>query len=91
MNPYKTTQKDVDALTEAPIGINKGARYCPFAEFHSYVMGFYGKGGLYDINLTPDELMRATIERLKDDADLFEGDTVDREAIRDIVLANRQA
>ena len=55
-------------------------------EFIEYVLSFYGAGGLYDINASDDEVKKAIRIRLLNDNLPFEGDTVDREAIRDIIL-----
>lgn len=60
----------------------------PVKEFSSYMMDFYGKGGLYDYGFTADEILQGTVEYIQSGRD-FEGDSVDREAIRDIILANR--
>lgn len=55
-------------------------------EFIKYVLSFYGPGGLYDFNASVDEVKKAIRIRLLNDDVPFEGDTVDREAIRDIIL-----
>jgi hypothetical protein len=61
-------------------------------EFVEYVFGFYGKGGLYEDffknkPVTKVEIRQATKLRIK--TGQFEGDTFDREAVRDIMLASR--
>ena len=81
------TQKQVNALTEAPIGKVVG-QFDFVKEFHSYMFSFYGKGGLYDEDFTADEILAGTVQYIQSGRE-FEGDSVDREAIRDIVLANR--
>lgn len=58
-------------------------------EFYDYFMSFYGDGGLYDFGATKEEIDQALEIRkntpiYKDVP--FEGDTVDREIIRDIIL-----
>jgi len=60
-------------------------------EFVDYVESFYGDGGIYDLgftvtregiwNATSIHLMRLTAERSE-----FEGDTVDREMVRDLMI-----
>lgn len=60
-------------------------------EFVDYVESFYGDDGIYDLgftvtreriwNATSVHLMRLTAER-----ETFEGDTVDREIVRDIMI-----
>lgn len=64
-------------------------------EFVDYVMGFYGKGEIYDIGATREEVWQATCIRIKRNADnplngiSFEADSLDREAVRDIILEVR--
>ena len=64
-------------------------------EFVDYVMSFYGKDGIYDIGATRDEVWNATCIRIKINADMplngisFEGDSIDRESVRDIILELR--
>lgn len=61
-------------------------------EFVDYVMGFYGTGGIYDIGATRDEVLMATGVRkgiCKWTVVKYEGDTIDREAVRDIILDMR--
>lgn len=61
-------------------------------DFVDYVMSFYGKGGLYDFGATPTEVRRALNVRLAIRQDVeFDGDTLDREMVRDIMLANRSS
>lgn len=59
-------------------------------EFVEYVLGFYGENGIYDMGATKEEILVATgirIERKKDIP--FQGDTLDREMVRDIILEAR--
>ena len=56
--------------------------------FLSYVLQFYGPGGLYDIKMTPDEADRGT-RIIKMLAREFVGDSIDREKVRDIVRVMR--
>lgn len=55
--------------------------------FVNYVFDFYGKGGIYDFGATRKEIREALTIRLNTRADTpFEGDSVDREMVRDILL-----
>lgn len=65
--------------------------------FIDYVHSFYGKGGLYDLGATKEEITLATAVYLKDlaqepyDPDAvsrltFAGDSVDRENVREVLL-----
>lgn len=57
--------------------------------FIEYVLDFYGKGGLYDIGATKAMVIAATIKRLEKYPDTpFEGDSLDREWVRDIIWDN---
>ena len=61
-------------------------------EFIKYMLDFYGKGALYDIGATREEILIATSFRLATCSWLgirFEGDTGDREAVRDIIFMRR--
>lgn len=64
-------------------------------EFVDYVMSFYGKGEIYDIGATREEVWSATCIRIKRNADMplngisFEGDSLDRESVRDLILEMR--
>lgn len=56
------------------------------SEFHSYVLSFYGDGGLYDIGATEEEVKKAT-DIVKSDVSIdFEGDSIDRERVRDVIV-----
>jgi len=62
--------------------------------FIDYLDEFYSDGGIYPIGLTRDESLIATGVRIGVCKWLnlpFEGDTIDREAVRDIVLDMRVA
>ncbi len=65
-------------------------------EFVDYVMNFYGKGEIYDIGATREEVWQATCVRLKRtigqplNGISFEADSLDREAVRDIILEIRK-
>ena len=59
-------------------------------EFIEYVLLFYGDGGIYDINATKEEVVEALNVRLKIRKDIpFDGDSFDRELVRDIILGSR--
>jgi len=55
-------------------------------EFYTYVLSFYGKGGLYPMNATLTDVKAATKEYKKHLDAPFEGDSMDREAVRDILI-----
>jgi hypothetical protein len=55
-------------------------------DFIDYVLDFYGAGGCYDFGATEQMAIAATIERLETYPHTpFDGDTVDRELVRDIM------
>lgn len=61
-------------------------------EFKKYFWSFYGKTGLYPNTLqglTSLEFHNALDTRLANKALEFDGDTFDREIVRDIILAAR--
>ncbi len=64
-------------------------------EFVDYVWSFYGPGQIYGDYfknaLTKTELKRAIKEHLANPPFPFDGDSVDREYVRDIMLKNREA
>lgn len=55
-------------------------------EFIEYVMSFYAKDGIYDIGATRREVELAIGIRLGRTEIPFDGDSIDREMIRDIIL-----
>ena len=62
--------------------------------FTQYLLDFYGPNGIYDYNFTVSEINLATqLYQCRMTADYdqeeFEGDSVDRERVRDIVLQYR--
>lgn len=62
-------------------------------EFVDYVLSFYGTGGIYDMGATREEIIKAVNVRLTCELYSlmpFDGDSIDREAVRDIILATRQ-
>lgn len=64
------------------------------SEFHSYVMDFYGSNGIYPLKRNGRPLTLAAVKQasaqllrnLRDHRWEFEGDTVDRERVRDLLL-----
>jgi len=59
-------------------------------EFVKYMLDFYGVGGIYDIGASNEEILVATGIRIERHKDIeFEGDSLDREKIRDIILEVR--
>lgn len=64
-------------------------QFNPIQNFNSYMMDFYGAGGLYDYEFTPDEITEGTVLYIQSGRE-FIGDSVDREAIRDIILEKRK-
>lgn len=59
--------------------------------FVDYVMSFYGKGGIYDMGATEEEVKIALNIRMKLRQDIeFDGDSFDREIVRDIILAMKE-
>lgn len=63
-----------------------------YKEFSTYVHGFYGPGEIYDLGFTLEEIKQA-IKIRKAHPNLkkipFDGDSFDREYVRDIVLKMR--
>ena len=62
-------------------------------EFVDYVESFYGDGGIYDcqfgFKVTREHIWNATsihLMRLERERSEFEGDTVDREMVRDLII-----
>jgi hypothetical protein len=60
--------------------------------FIEYVMSFYNdKDGIYPIaGLTTDDVKKALEERLENSSVSFQGDSIDREAVRDIIIKNME-
>jgi hypothetical protein len=58
-------------------------------EFIEYVLSFYGHGEMYDMGVSRDDVLLATGMRLALRKDIdFDGDTLDREMVRDILIEN---
>ena len=61
-------------------------------QFVEYCLSFYGPGGIYPLNFTERQIRLATELyqlKLKQGLETFEGDTVDRENVRDLILEFR--
>lgn len=62
--------------------------------FTDYVLSFYGPNEIYghffNHTLSREEVTQAIEERLQDDSFPFDGDSADRERVRDIIEKNRQ-
>jgi hypothetical protein len=69
-------------------GYRDGERLTRHAEFIRYCLDFYGPGGIYDIGATAAEVEAALDARMAHEIP-FEGDSVDRELIRDIITEAR--
>jgi hypothetical protein len=59
-------------------------------EFVQYVASFYAEGQIYDMNFSREEIENALDIRLQNKELEFDGDSLDRELVRDIVIENRQ-
>ena len=60
----------------------------PQHEFIDYVFDFYGQDGIYDMQATKEQIATATNIRLKSLKYVklpFDGDSIDREIIREIL------
>lgn len=57
------------------------------SKFEDYVYAYYGKGGLFSMNATMKQILKAIEIRKQNKAIPFDGDTVDREMVRDILRA----
>lgn len=61
-------------------------------DFLNYMFSFYGKEGIYVMvhrdghNLTLDHLYRAIFDHIRSVTWSFDGDSIDREATRDILI-----
>ncbi len=60
-------------------------------DFIDYCLDFYGPGGIYDYGFHFSEVCEGMIKRFQYKPSLdFDGDTVDRELVRDMVLSARE-
>ena len=57
-----------------------------FISFIDYVMSFYGPGGVYDFGAKKADVAIATCYVLKNNEFPFDGDSIDRERVRDVLL-----
>jgi len=56
-------------------------------QFINYVRSFYGPGGIYDMNVTDEMIIEATIQYLTSPGIRWcDGDSYDREMVRDIMI-----
>ena len=55
-------------------------------KFYQYVRSFYGKDGLYPMGATVPDIMAATKILIDSVGTAFEGDSHDREDVRDILI-----
>jgi hypothetical protein len=56
-------------------------------EFYTYVLSFYGPYGLYPMGVTLTDVKAATKIHKKRTSVSFEGDSMDREKVRNILIA----
>jgi hypothetical protein len=56
-------------------------------DFYLYVRSFYGSRGLYPMGATLPDIAKATDIYLSRSKTKFEGDSFDREEVRDILIA----
>jgi hypothetical protein len=60
---------------------------CSMNEFVDYVLDFYGDTGIYAMGVTREHILIATDIRIESRKDIeFQGDSLDREMIRDILI-----
>ncbi len=62
-------------------------------DFIKYMLDFYGKDGIYTLGFTRTQIVLATqlyIAKLPEGEE-FLGDSLDRERVRDIILAARES
>jgi hypothetical protein len=57
-----------------------------FIGFVDYVMDFYGPGGVYDFGAKKADVAIATCYVMNNSEIPFEGDSIDREHVRDVLL-----
>ena len=55
-------------------------------KFYVYVRSFYGRDGLYPMGATVHDIIAATKILVGAVGDAFEGDSMDREDVRDILI-----
>lgn len=62
---------------------------CSMNEFVDYVLDFYGVAGIYPMGVTRDDVLLATGMRMGHCLTIgvpYEGDSIDREAVREILI-----
>ena len=60
-------------------------------DFVEYCLDFYGHGGIYDYGFSFDEVCKGLIKRFSYRPSMdFDGDTVDREYVREMVFEIRE-
>ena len=60
-------------------------------DFVEYCLAFYGHGGIYDYGFSFDEVCKGLIKRFSYRPSMdFDGDTVDREYVREMVFEIRE-
>lgn len=62
-------------------------------EFIDYVLSFYGPGEIYDMGATREDVLEALVTRLlskRYSSVPFDGDSIDREMIRDIMIEAKE-
>lgn len=59
-------------------------------QFIDYCLSFYGDGGVYPFQFNRDEIEKGLYIRLRNKTFPFEGDSIDREMVRDIVFELRE-
>jgi hypothetical protein len=57
-------------------------------EFYLYVRSFYGSDGLYPMGANLADIIKATDIYISRSKTRFEGDSFDREEVRDILIAS---
>ena len=57
-----------------------------YTNFVDYVYDFYGTNGIYDMAATRDQILSATKDHVASASYPFDGDSIDREAVRDILI-----
>ena len=55
--------------------------------FYSYVLSFYSEGQIYDCGMTLDDVISLTQELIEDEDHEFNGDSMDREIIKEMYLS----
>ena len=57
-----------------------------YADFVEYVYSFYGTNGIYDMGANREQILSATKDHVAAAPYPFDGDSLDREAVRDIMI-----